>query len=422
MRQKSPLFRAEALSAERTQALGEVILAQPLSFVFLTGASAAIAACLVGFLVWGTYTEHSTVGGALVPDLGLVELHSPQYGTIVEKHVREGQIVHAGDTLYVISSDRLSSALGPTEKRIELEVGKRLRSLEVQIAKVHAFQHTERASLENMLEDLESEAGNLRSMQRTQSARVKLARQTEARYEALRAQGFVSADALIAKQEDVLDQRSRLQSLERDVNSVSRQLADSRRQLRGLTLKYANQTAELERSISSGRQELMQSEARRRILVTAPTGGTATAVLGQVGQFVDSNKILVSIVPARARLQADLYAPSRAVGFVKVGEPVLLRYEAYPYQKFGHQRGTVVAVSRTALPLSELTGITPAVGRPSEPVYRVTVKLRSQSIDAHGTRRPLQAGMIVQADLLQETRRLYEWVLEPLYTLAGKLP
>jgi membrane fusion protein len=29
--------------------------------------------------------------------------------------------------------------------------------------------------------------------------------------------------------------------------------------------------------------------------------------------------------------------------------------------------------------------------------------------------------MLLDADILQEKRRLYEWVLEPLYTLSGKL-
>jgi membrane fusion protein len=85
------------------------------------------------------------------------------------------------------------------------------------------------------------------------------------------------------------------------------------------------------------------------------------------------------------------------------------------------------------LPASELTGAgglatggnsaangaNPAAG--GEPMYRVTVDLAAQAIPVYGKPQPLQAGMQLDADLLQDTRPLYEWVLDPLYSLTGKL-
>jgi membrane fusion protein len=57
----------------------------------------------------------------------------------------------------------------------------------------------------------------------------------------------------------------------------------------------------------------------------------------------------------------------------------------------------------------------------SEPLYRITVNLAAQAVTAYGQPQMLQAGMSLDADILQERRRLYEWVLEPLYSLTGKL-
>ena len=57
----------------------------------------------------------------------------------------------------------------------------------------------------------------------------------------------------------------------------------------------------------------------------------------------------------------------------------------------------------------------------SEPLYLISVALESQSITAYGVDQPLQAGMLLEADVLQERRRLYEWVLEPLLSITGKL-
>jgi membrane fusion protein len=108
------------------------------------------------------------------------------------------------------------------------------------------------------------------------------------------------------------------------------------------------------------------------------------------------------------------------VGFVRPGDPVLIRYAAFPFEKFGHQRGTVESVSRTALPSNELDALGSADSR-SESLYRISVRLASQSVLAYGKDQPLQAGMLLDADVLREKRRLYEWVFEPLYALAGKL-
>jgi membrane fusion protein len=76
------------------------------------------------------------------------------------------------------------------------------------------------------------------------------------------------------------------------------------------------------------------------------------------------------------------------------------------------------------MPSNELTSIGNASGsNPSanEPLYRITVNLASQTVNAYGKPQSLQAGMLLDADVLQDTRRLYEWVLEPLYSLTGKL-
>src|SRR5690606_23627011 len=129
MSNESPLFRHAALEAKRTSALGEIVLVQPLSFIAGTAAAAAVGAVSVGFFVWGTYTKHTTLGGQLVPNLGVIEVHAQQPGTIIEKHVAEGDAVSRGDTLFVISSERLSSALGATRELVGAEVERDRKSV-----------------------------------------------------------------------------------------------------------------------------------------------------------------------------------------------------------------------------------------------------------------------------------------------------
>jgi len=131
----------------------------------------------------------------------------------------------------------------------------------------------------------------------------------------------------------------------------------------------------------------------------------------------DPSQPLASILPAGGVLEAHLLVPSRSAGFLVPGQTVALRYEAFPYQRFGSYAGRITEISRTlilpneaALPLQLL-----------EPAYRVAVALDSQSVKAYGKDLPLQAGMLLDADIRLDRRRLYEWLLDPLYSVLGRV-
>jgi membrane fusion protein len=122
--------------------------------------------------------------------------------------------------------------------------------------------------------------------------------------------------------------------------------------------------------------------------------------------------------PADGALEAHLFAPTRTAGFVRPGQPVWLRYAAYPYQKFGMARGEVLQVSESPLNAQELPpglaqGVISLAGT-QEPLRRITVRLDQQFIEAYGERIALTAGASLEADVVQEKRSVWEWMFEPL--------
>ena len=145
-----------------------------------------------------------------------------------------------------------------------------------------------------------------------------------------------------------------------------------------------------------------------------------TSIVAHAGQTVSADAPMLKIVPRHASMQAELLAPSSAVGFIREGGRVLLRYSAFPYQKFGGYLGTVAAVSDAAISAEEaklfLGGEAPT--KQAGPFYRVIVTPDSQFARVYGEERKLPANMRVEAYALLDRRKLYEWILEPLYEIG----
>jgi membrane fusion protein len=187
-----------------------------------------------------------------------------------------------------------------------------------------------------------------------------------------------------------------------------------------LPLQTRNRAAELEREAAALARESADSDAVREIVIRAPTDGTVGAVSAERGQTAPKDTALASLLPADAQLQAHLYAPSSALGFLQPEQVVQMRIAAFPFQKFGHQGGRIHQVSRTPLQSGELAAL-PLAARPGEPMYRITVTLERQDVLAYGQRQALAAGMQLEADVLLDRRRLIEWLFAPVLGLAGRV-
>lgn len=416
------LFREEAKDSLRTKWLGNIILVRPFSFRVMTAFSAGAALLVIAFLLIGTYTKRATVAGTLEPESGLVKVYAPRAGVVLEKHVQEGQHVSQGDVLFVISSENRTADGGTVEAAITHQVKMRRTLLGEEYVKTRKLQQEERESQTQRISALESEVAKLGDLINAQSERVRLAEGAFSRYQGLLTQDYLSREQVEQKHQELIEQRIRLQSLERDRIGARRDLSLQRQALSESVLKQQNQLSQINRSLATAEQEFTEVESRRRAVITAPEAGTITASSVEIGQTADTTRPLLNIVPYHATLVASLFAPSRAVGFIRAGDQALLRFEAYPYQKFGHYRGTVAQVSKTSVPRGEIANLTNARAPSNdESFYLIKVTLDAQTVHAYGRDVPLQAGMNLSADLLQDRRHLYEWVLEPLISLTGKL-
>ena len=413
------LFRTAALDHAGARQHGAIVLTRSASLNRLTVCAAILALGLILFFFLASYTRKAQVSGMLLPTQGLIRIQPAQSGTVAEMRVREGQQVKAGDVLFVLSDERASGNHGNAEQTITSLLQARRDSLasDQDMLRLQARQKAE--ALQRKSADQLRELQRIDEVIALQQRRVALAEQMVARNRKLQDAHFISAAALQDKQAELIDQQTKLADLQRSRAAEQSGLDAVRADLDDLRLQTRRDEAAAKRNVDSIEQDLTENEAKRRLLVRAPQAGMVSGITTQVGQSVAGGQPLASLSPSGSPLEAEIYAPSRSAGFLKPGMPVLIRYQAYPYQKFGQFRGNVREVSRSALQPNELSLL--GANHDNEPLYRVKVRLERQSVTAYGQAQPLRAGMALDASVLLETRKLYEWVLEPLYSISGKV-
>jgi membrane fusion protein len=418
-RSSIPLFRIEALAHAGHRANGVVLLARPVSYSVVTLLFVLAAAMIVGFLFSASYTRKVVVQGVLLPAHGVTKVTAMQSGLIAESRVSEGQVVRAGEVLFVLANERQTVGQGNADETVSELLRARRDSLQREQSQLRLQDSQRLEASRHHEDDIGAEIRRITDQIALQQRRVEMALTTLKRYSDLAASNFVSPVQVQDKQAELLDQEQRLGELQRARAASERDLAAAAAEVRDLQVQTVRDQQAAERSVSATEQELTENEAKRQILVRAPTAGTVTAITAEPGQTIGAGQSLASILPAESKLEAELYAPSRAVGFLRPGMDVQLRYQAYSYQKFGQAKGRVREISRTALRPDELS--LPGAAANSEPVYRVRVALDRQTVEAYGAEQPLRSGAALDGSIVLDKRHLYEWVLEPLYSIEGHL-
>jgi len=383
------------------------------------GLSLAAVALIAAFLVLGEYTRRMRASGTVVPSAGIVRVFAPQAGRVTELAVAENASVRRGDPLYTFSLDSVTS-MGETEVAVAAQLRLQRTELAAEIERRGALDRIEKAQLQDQEQALLHEIAQIDTQVADTSDYVTVLKALTEKYERLAEQRIAIQREFEIRQQTYMQTRQSLNDLRRQRIQLDARLAETRAKLAGFDANAATATGELRQRLAGIDQNLAQSEARRAIQVTAPRDGRVTAILVPQGQMVAAGAPLLSILPADGHLQIQLQVQSSAIGFVREGTRVLLRYAAFPYQKFGQYPGTVTEISRVTLRPGEAEPVAALPGQPAPiGLYRVTVRPETETVRAYDRAEPLQAGMAVEADLLLDAWPLWKWILEPLYSLRG---
>lgn len=409
---ESTLFRKEAIDAQDLHRYGEISLNQPVSVRVAVAVAVGATLLVVLFLCTATYAKRIRVTGQLVPSDGLSTLYAPESGVVSTLSVSEGAAVREGQPLIRLSTPRATSLGGDTYTALSSQWSQRTESLEREKnARQDAFR-ARSSGLATQLANARLERSRLDVEIQNSQKKVDLAQDTLARLKRLQSDRYVSAIQVNQQESAVLEQASATTALQRQALALDRTLADLQQAQGELTAEREGHAATTQRELSALAREQLEIQMGAEFVLRSPIQGVLGAQLVQVGQTVRAGQPLVSLLPNDDALQALLMLPSRSIGSVAVGDAVLIRYEAYPYQRYGAQQGRISSISRTALSPAEQEALTGVQGG-DEQRYRVIVDLDSKGWRSRNPGQNPLPGMILEADIQGQRRTLIGWMVAP---------
>lgn len=420
MNQCAPLFRREVLDAQRVAWLGRPRLIQPISVQLVAAIGLVVVLLVTAVLVFGHYTRRVRVHGAVVPSAGVLRVFAPQTGRLLNANVVDGATVEAGAPLFLLGTDT-TTGFGETENVVKGQLQSRIVEIEEAIRQRIQLDGVEKNALVQRKEAIEREIERVVAQIKQSEDYAAILQPRTIKYRKLVQRGLTVERSFENAEQNLMQIRQECETLRRQRVQLEGTAIEVGSRLEGFDASAAIAISEMRQRISVLKEQLAQAEARRAIVIAAPAKGTVAATLAHPGELVTAGTPLLSILPADENMEIQLLADSKAIGFIREGVRVMLRYTAFPYQKFGQYEGTVSNVSRVTLKPNE-TNVDALAAQlvPSQAQYRITVHPAQSYIKAYGNTEPLKAGWAVEADLLLDTRPLYQWLLEPIYSLRGR--
>ena len=407
------MFRPEVITHRSDRLSGDVAIAVPVpwqSVGYLIFGGVALGLL---FLSLASYSRVETVTGMITPSTGVSNIVPTRAGIIASLAVRDGENVPAGTALATIRAEEDGAAAQSPAALVQSAIDRQDASLAAQSDAALAAAQAQGAQLAAQRSGLVAEIVQLQSQITTQIALITSAQKDLDRARSIADRGFISGRDLQVREETLLARQQGLSQIEQALAAKRSALAENERSKGQIMAQARAQTASLSATRAQVAQQAASATGARSYVLRAPVAGRVTALTARVGQPASPQGQLMAIVPAGAKLHAELAVPSAAIGFVKPGQQVRLAIDAFPYQRFGTVTGEVQTVSASAVNAQGPNGAPIAV-------YPVTVAIDNTRVSAYGRSEPLVSGMTLSARVVTDKQSLLEYLFEPLFAVRQR--
>jgi HlyD family secretion protein len=403
----------------------------------------ALIAITVVWSAFGRLDIIAVAQGRIVPQSYLQIVQPAESGIVKELLVREGDQVQSGQVLARMDT-RFSEADRQALRNELAQRSLQLRRIDAELEGAPLARHRDdppalfaqveaqyRARRQAFLDSLETEKAILaKAEQDLRAAReieaklrqqLPIYREQEQAFEKLTREGYAGRMLFLEKQRDRIEKEQDLKAQEFAIQSLSATIEQGRKRTAQLQSNYRqalqNERVETEAQAAKLEQDWNKHAARHDLLeLRAPQDGIVKDLATHtVGSVLQPGTVLMTLVPTKDPMQAEVWVTHDDAGFVNAGRAAKLKLATYPFQKYGMIEGEVKRISPDASEMTDGRGDRRGgAGEGAGSGYRTLVALKTPYLEADGRRYPLSPGMQVTAEINLGTRTVLEYVLSPV--------
>ena len=383
---------------------------------YITISVSILVLLLCTALLFGSYSRVETAQGILVPNGISAKVFARHDGVIDKIFVKEGQIVQAGQRLAIVRTEFPNiNGLIESQQLIKSNmIQQSSTSKQIIISKDRS--NNEIARLNFTIVALKKQCKILYDQLEVQRKLVDSISTSYKKIMPVVERGYVSRLEFERRHQSLLNEEENTLRIQQQIESAILDIKRSEAEKKKVELENKLDAANNVTSMEMLKQQNEKMVSENNYSVVSPISGRVTSIQINVGNNTVASMPLMVIIPDGSSLKADIFLPSKAIGFVKQGQEVRLLYDAFPYQKFGTFSAKIATVSHFAISPQE----TNAPFKIEEPVYKLTAIPKNQEVLAYGKNIHLQPGMTLRANIILERESFIQWIVEPIKAATNR--
>ena len=415
------MFRQEAINYKKWRSTAVLISSVPSWLVF--SISFTLIMSFILFVTLGSYTRRENIVGEITMQTHPIILTASKSGYISESYIKPNQTVKKGESLFKITLDRISKS-GDTSLNSIKSLQEQIKGIKYGIQLLHKNEQETITSLNNQImnnqrlyHERSKYLNELEKIMNKYFEQVKI-------YEKLFKQGHSSIDEVNDQRSRYFSQKSLYDDVKTELIQQESTILNLQNEIEVQKTNFRNQIIRYEIQKSDLDIRLLEFESVSELIVNSPIDGIVDSISATVGQVVKEGDPLSQLFPVeKGRYQLVMWVPNSVISFVKPNDEINIRYEAFPFEKFGQFKGQIKSISTLPASLQELSFYKniPLETNQNIPLYKIMVDIPDQHINYNQKTLFFMSGMKAEATLFLENRKLYEWMLFPLYQLTKNM-
>ena len=415
------IYRKEAIEYKKNHWKGKALLLAGIPAWLVTLLASLFLIALVLSLIFCTFTQRIDVRGEVITLPHSVNVFAPQQGFVVNQHVKVGDIVNKGQPLYELDVSRNTINGNVSAAQIAV-INEKIANAEDIISKLTHNKAETLTALDKQIKTTSASLAETNRMLATTQVGLNKMHTNLSSYDKYLKDGLITKDQYNYQHSLYFQQQSAYQSLVTQKMQLESQLTQTNSDKITKAADFDNQISSQHNQINDYKNQLVESNANGNLIIKATTNGKIESLAVTKGQMVENGSSLAQIKPTGdIEYYLILWLPNNTIPYVKPGDTINIRYDAFPADKFGQFPGKVISISSVPASrqeMAEYTNVNNGTSQQELALYKAIIKIKDKTFNYNGKTLTLSNGLKAQAVVFLEERPLYMWMFTPFYKMT----